>query len=205
MTIKPRDLIFACSAIFAVVVASATAQNCAFGAAPTTATLIDFLDHHVSSEESPCIDEALTKLQRSSLSERDAEIVGRFLEHPRLLSEGEKQGFWIHTKSEPDLYPAIRALFVSGDSAKPTLLRILAFESSLQVLKNAQTTWQAIYRDAPLQGVKDLLKAAASAEGEQRARLNAAASAVAHACLPQVRTACLQANTAGIDPESKNE
>lgn len=204
MKIKPRDLIFACSAILSVLAASATAQDCAFGTAPATATLIDFLDHHVSSEESPCIDEALAKLQRSSLTERDAEIVGRFLDHPRLLSDGEKQGFWIHMKSDPYLYPAMDALFVSGEAAKPTLLRILAFESSPRAVQNAQTTWQAIYRDAPVQGVKDLLKAAASAEGDQRARLNAAASAVAHACLPQVRTACLQANT-GTDPESKNE
>src|SRR4051812_44853706 len=72
---------------------------------------ISFLSQHQSSERDDCIDEALRGIRdylpKTKLTEEQTVVLVGFLDHKRILSEAEQQGFQIHFPTKSELYPAI--------------------------------------------------------------------------------------------------
>jgi len=171
-------------------------SECPFPEDAGASVLIDYLKDHRPEEENACIDRSFEKLKsqltKSKLSDEQVGVLIRFLDHKRLPSAAEQQGFAIHFSPTAEQYPAVGSIFLLGGRAiNPLLSALRTPEVTPRFQENAALAWSLIYRDDPSAGVRALVQAATSQSDPARAsNLRKAAISVDHNCPESVRREC---------------
>jgi hypothetical protein len=166
--------------------------RCPFPENADAATLISYLDEHQSRERNACIDKSFEKLNsllpNTDLTDEQVQVLIRFLDHQRLPTASEREGFVIHLSPE---YPATTSLLLIGRRASNLLLSAMSTPNTPRFRKSAALAWSLIHRDDPSSGVQALVQAAsAQNDSEQANNLRDAAVSVAHNCPASVRQKC---------------
>jgi hypothetical protein len=170
----------------------ACSGQCPFPENADAATLISYLDERQSREQNACIDKSFEKLNgrlpNSDLTDEQVKVLIRFLDHQRLPTASEREGFVTHLSPE---YPATTSLMLIGRRASNLLLSAMSSPNTPRFRKSAAFAWSLIHRDDPSSGVQALVQAAsAQNNSEQANNLRDAAVSVAQNCPANVRQKC---------------
>lgn len=174
---------------------SACWGQCPYPDDANSAALIAYIQKHQAIEQDPCIDKSFKKLNKvlptSDLTDEQILVLIRFLDHRRLPSAAEQQGFQVHFSPPADQYPAIGSIFLIGSRAGSLLLSALSGSGTPRFRENAALAWSLIHRDDPSDGVRALVQAAsAQSDPEQANNLRDAAISVAHNCPASAKEKC---------------
>lgn len=155
-----------------------------------TAFLRNSLDLSPEQRDAACIEFAIRHLEYR-YSEESAELLVRYLDFKRPLSQAEINGFMIKgPMTEANLYPAIGTLFTFGKLAVPNLLSAISHPLSEVTTRNATHTIMAIFRREPVRGVELLEKQGSMSPPESAARFKNAAQVAVQWCSQRYRTQC---------------
>jgi hypothetical protein len=155
--------------------------------------------HPLRRENAACIEFALRNLEYRS-SEENAQLLVRYLDFERPLSEGEREGFLIHGPlTEAHMHPAIGTLSTFGRTALPPLLSVIADPPSELVARNAIHALMSVFRDKPSEGIELLKSQASNSPPSRAANLKDASRKALEWCSKRYRQQCESA--AGADSQ----
>ena len=116
--------------------------------------------------------------------------VARFVGHVRVLNNGEKQGFFIHTPSRASLYPAVSVLSHQGQRSADVVMNILATPIDPETLRSAEAVLFTIYSRNPESGIQAIREFASKHPRLRSAELNHVRDRLIRACEADTPGAC---------------
>lgn len=155
-----------------------------------TAFLRSSLNLSPEGRDAACIEFAIRHLEYK-YSQETTELLVRYLDFKRPLSQAEAKGFMIHGPiTEATLYPAIGTIMTFGKQAVPDLLSPIANSTSDVITHNATHTIMAIFRNAPVKGIEALERQASVSPPDSAARFKNAAQTAVQWCSQRYRAQC---------------
>jgi hypothetical protein len=171
----------------------ATAQDCDPQRSGSPSEAIEYL-RHVGDDPAAvtCINLAFHQIA-SLPPEQAIPLLVERIAYKRPLSEGERQGIFMHGKVPDVLYPAVHELYSLGKPSETALLRFIAEnkDATKTARENAIYTLLLIHHGDGLSVVEALAQESkATDDAAARARLRSAARDAAKWCDDRVRVKC---------------